>query len=148
MDKPFIRKMSEQDLPAVMSIEQASFPNPWSLSSFQSELRENDFAHYHSLILQGEVIGYMGYWVIYDEAHITNLAISPRHRGRGWGEYLLRAVMYYCTRAGIARMTLEARVSNDIALRMYQKLGFATVGVRPGYYSDNQEDALIMWATL
>ncbi|MCL1917176.1 MAG: ribosomal protein S18-alanine N-acetyltransferase [Peptococcaceae bacterium] len=148
MDRPAIRKMSEQDLLEVMSIEQESFPNPWSLSSFQSELRENELAHYYSLVFQGKVIGYMGYWVIYDEAHITNLAIGLEYRSKGWGEYLLRTIMYHCVRTGIARMTLEVRVSNEIALRLYHKLGFATMGVRPRYYSDNQEDALIMWVTL
>ena len=143
-----IRKMSERDLFSVMEIEEASFSNPWSLTSFQSELRENKLAHYRCLVFQGEVVGYMGYWAAFDEAHVTNIAITPQHRGKGWGEYLMTAVMTYCIRTGISRMTLEVRVSNEIAQKLYQKLGFAPVGIRPRYYLDNHEDALIMWAEL
>lgn len=147
-EMPTIRRMSEQDLPAIIAMEQVSFPNPWSLSSFQSELSDNEIAHYHCLEYQDEVIGYMGYWAIFDEAHVTNVAISPQYRSRGWGEYLMRRVMMHCVKTGIERMTLEVRVSNKVALSMYEKLGFAAIGVRSRYYSDNQEDAIIMWATL
>lgn len=147
-ETPFVRGMTVHDLPAIMSIEQASFHNPWSMTSFQSELQDNEFAHYHCLVCRGEVIGYMGYWAIFDEAHVTNVAIGPQHRGRGWGQYLLGNVMLHCLQTGITRMTLEVRVSNEAAQHMYAKMGFAAVGVRPGYYTDNREDAVIMWATL
>ncbi|MCL1790743.1 MAG: ribosomal protein S18-alanine N-acetyltransferase [Peptococcaceae bacterium] len=131
-----------------MSIERASFSNPWSLTCFRSELQDNDVAHYFCLVYNNEVVGYMGYWVVFDEAHITNVAVSPWCRGQGMGAYLMSGVMLYCIKTGIKRMTLEVRASNEIAQRMYGKLGFAAVGVRPRYYSDNREDAVVMWATL
>jgi [ribosomal protein S18]-alanine N-acetyltransferase len=87
-------------------------------------------------------------WVIIDEAHITNIAIDPEMRGRKLGERLLRQMMRIAWVKGAERITLEVRVSNRIAQNLYKKLGFAPHGIRKGYYSDNHEDALIMWSDL
>jgi ribosomal-protein-alanine N-acetyltransferase len=147
-EMPVVRRVTLHDLPAILSIERASFSNPWSMTCFRSELQDNEAAHYFCLVHNGEIIGYVGYWAIFDEAHITNVAIIQPWRGKGLGEYLMGAIMLYCLKTGISRMTLEVRVSNVIAQRMYNKLGFAAVGIRPKYYSDNLEDAVVMWATL
>lgn len=142
------RRMELSDIDRILEIEQASFPTPWSRVAFEGELKNNQFAHYVVAEWNNRVIGYAGMWVIIDEAHITNIAIEPKMRGRKIGEALLLQMMRYARFKGADRMTLEVRVSNRIAQNLYKKLGFRKEGVRKGYYSDNQEDALIMWADL
>lgn len=143
-----VRSMTLEDIPTVVAIEEVSFPTPWTKESFLSELRDNYLARYYCLELDGKVIGYMGLWIIMGEAHITNIAIWPGCRGQGWGEYLLRTVMDKMEAVGVMRLTLEVRVSNSTAQNLYSKVGFLPAGIRKKYYSDNQEDALIMWASL
>jgi ribosomal-protein-alanine N-acetyltransferase len=143
-----IRPMQIEDLKAVHAIEQQSFSHPWSIESFRAELENNGFSRYLCLIADGKVAGYMGLWDILDEGHITNIAIAPEYRGRGFGEFLIGSVMRIMSGKGMKRMTLEVRVSNKAARQLYERLGFVAVGVRKGYYNDNHEDALIMWAEL
>jgi ribosomal-protein-alanine N-acetyltransferase len=140
--------MQIEDLKAVHAIERKSFSLPWSLESFRAELENNEYACYFCLIVEGKVAGYMGLWEIINEGHITNIAISPEYRCRGFGEFLIGSVMRIMSGKGMKRMTLEVRVSNLAARQLYERLGFVALGVRKGYYSDNHEDALIMWAEL
>lgn len=115
---------------------------------FLGELTENHFARY-ILLLQGDhVIGYGGMWVIIDEAHVTNIAVLPEYRGKKLGERLLRRMMAEAIAEGARKMTLEVRVTNDPAQNLYRKLGFQDGGIRRSYYTDNQEDALVMWMNL
>ena len=148
MNKGIVRPMQIDDLEAILEIERVSFATPWSLEAFKTELKDNEYARYLCLELEGQVIGYMGLWFILDEGHITNIAITSNHRGQHWGEYLMRFVMKEMMEQGMERMTLEVRVSNSPALSLYQRLGFAIAGVRKGYYADSGEDAMIMWAEL
>ena len=90
----------------------------------------------------------MGLWFILDEGHITNVAIAPNYRGQKWGEFLMRSVILKMMNKGMERMTLEVRASNKAAQSLYTRLGFASAGVRKGYYADTGEDALIMWLEL
>jgi len=143
-----IRPMTLEDIPMIVAIEEVSFPSPWTAQSFSSELKDNYLARYFCLELDGKVIGYMGLWIVMGEAHVTNIAIWPGCRGQGWGEYLMRSVMLKMVNSGVFRMTLEVRVSNTPAQNLYSKLGFKSAGLRKKYYSDNQEDAIIMWASL
>ncbi len=143
-----IRPMRIEDLKAVLAIERVSFSTPWSIQSFTAELRDNEYARYFCLVVDEQVIGYMGLWYILDEGHITNIAIAPEYRCKGLGESLIRSVMKIMISNGMERMTLEVRVSNLAARNLYKRLGFVTAGVRKGYYADNREDALIMWAEL
>ncbi|WP_134704691.1 ribosomal protein S18-alanine N-acetyltransferase [Ammoniphilus sp. YIM 78166] len=145
MDHYRIRRMTLGDLDAVQEIECDTFTIPWSRQSFENELSNNHFAYYLVLEVQGKVAGYGGMWIIGDEAHITNIAIASAYRGQKWGEKLMVAMKLHAIRQGAMAMTLEVRVSNVIAQSLYQKLGFYNKGVRPRYYSDNGEDALIMW---
>ena len=92
------------------------------------------------------VIGFAGMWTVYDEAHVTTIAIEPESRGRGLGELLLVAMFQEATRRGANWLTLEVRASNEVAQRLYLKYGFTSHGRRKRYYSDNNEDALIMWS--
>jgi ribosomal-protein-alanine N-acetyltransferase len=148
MNKGVIRPMLPDDLEAILEIERASFSTPWSLEAFKVELKDNEYARYLCLELNGQVIGYMGLWFILDEGHVTNIAITPHYRGQHWGEFLMRSVMEKMALQGMERMTLEVRVSNSSAQSLYKRLGFASAGVRKGYYADTGEDALIMWAEL
>jgi len=148
MNKGIVRPMQVYDLKAILEVERVSFTTPWSLEAFKTELKDNEYARYLCLELEGQVIGYMGLWFILDEGHITNIAITPNHRGQHWGEFLMRSVMGKMVEQGMERMTLEVRASNSPAQALYKRLGFAIAGVRKGYYADTGEDALIMWAEL
>ncbi|MEK4251547.1 ribosomal protein S18-alanine N-acetyltransferase [Paenibacillus sp. FSL W7-1287] len=140
--------MTLDDLPDIMSIEQDSFTTPWTEEAFINELTNNMFAQYMVMEYQGKVIGYGGMWIIVDEAHITNIAILTPYRGQGLGKRLMHELQKTARFLGAVRMTLEVRASNEIAQRLYRRYGFEAAGIRPGYYSDNQEDAVIMWADL
>lgn len=148
MNNGIVRPMTIHDLQVILEIERDSFATPWSLQAFKAELIHNEYARYYCLEFRGQVIGYMGLWYIIDEGHITNIAITPSHRGQQWGEYLIRYVMKEMVKEGMERMTLEVRASNRPAQLLYSRLGFTTAGVRKGYYADTTEDALIMWAEL
>ena len=108
----------------------------------------NMFAKYMVMERGGRILGYGGMWMIVDEAHVTNIAVSEAYRGQGLGKRLLRELMRTAQWLGAVRMTLEVRVTNEIAKSLYERMGFYASGIRPNYYSDNMEDALIMWAEL
>jgi len=142
------RQMKEEDLNKIMVIEKSSFATPWTYDAFFNELYSNQFAHYVVAEVEDEIIGYCGLWVIIDEGHITNIAILPEYRGKGLGEQLLRAVMETAKGLGAETLTLEVRVSNNVAKGLYRKLGFQDGGIRKSYYTDNFEDALVMWVNM
>lgn len=138
--------MCVEDLAGVLEIENASFSTPWSRDSFLHELLENERAVYLvAKDAQGQVAGYVGMWVIFDEGHITNVAVHPRFRKRGIGSLLLTRLVEICRERDVKFLTLEVRRSNVAAQKLYQKQGFVHMGVRRRYYLDNNEDALIMW---
>ncbi len=138
------RLMTLDDLDAVHAIECESFATPWSRQSFEEELTRNRCARYLVIEQDGEVAGYGGVWFVVDEAHVTNIAIAPRWRGRGLGTRLLEDMLQFAADSGMAFMTLEVRRSNEVAQRLYRAHGFVDVGYRKRYYEDNHEDALIM----
>jgi len=142
------RLMEVKDIDQVVKIEEKSFTTPWSLEAFQNELTNNQFSTYIVMEEGENIIGYCGTWIVIDEAHVTNIALLPDYRGKGLGELLLRNVMDVLRKLGATSMTLEVRVSNHIAQSLYQKLGFKPGGIRKNYYSDNNEDALVMWVNL
>jgi ribosomal-protein-alanine N-acetyltransferase len=136
--------MTLRDIPAVHRIERSSFPIPWPAYAFQQELETNRMAHYLTVQIGSETVAYAGIWLMVDEAHITTFAVLPEWRRRGIGGRLMHAVMDLAVRMDARVATLEVRLSNMPARRLYQQFGFKPVGVRPRYYSDNGEDALIM----
>ncbi len=145
MSKIIIREMTEEDIDEVLDIEKKSFKTPWSRDAFVKEVNENRLAKYVVASVHDKVIGYGGIWLIIDEGHITNIAVHPDFRGLGVGKLLVEALIEICRERGINRMTLEVRKSNEIAKSLYKKYGFKECGIRPGYYSDTKEDAIIMW---
>ncbi|HVL53257.1 MAG TPA: ribosomal protein S18-alanine N-acetyltransferase [Vitreimonas sp.] len=139
-----IAAMRIEDLPAVQAIERASFTTPWPPHAYRSELETNRLAQYLVVRAGDEVVGYAGVWLMVDEAHITTFAVHPAWRRRGLGERLLVAVLDVARARQAREATLEVRLSNLAARRLYEKYGFRPVGLRPNYYSDDHEDALIM----
>ncbi|WP_409303970.1 ribosomal protein S18-alanine N-acetyltransferase [Peribacillus sp. SCS-155] len=142
------RYMREEDIDQILIVEKLSFTMPWSRDAFYNELHHNQFAKYIVLEDEGKIVGYCGAWLVIDEAHITNIAILPEYRGKKLGEALLLKMMEIAKRHGIIRMTLEVRVSNVVAQRLYEKLGFQRGGIRKNYYTDNLEDAYVMWVNI
>ncbi len=140
-----IEPMSLKDLDRVMEIETRSYPTPWSRRAFVSEVTDNSYAYYYVARLGDLIVGYVGMWVILEEAHITNIAVDPDYRRLGIGRLMLETMFDRAREHGATRMTLEVRVSNISAQNLYKKLGFAERGIRKGYYTDIHEDAIIMW---
>ncbi len=139
------RKMQLSDVSQVFNIERKSFSMPWSLESFEKEITINKAAHYFVIEVSNTVVGYMGLWKIFDEGHITNIAIDPEYRGKRYGSTLLKYVLDEMMCLGVESFTLEVRESNEVAIKLYERFGFVTQGVRKKYYADTQEDALLMW---
>jgi ribosomal-protein-alanine N-acetyltransferase len=139
-----VELMTLADIPAVHRIERASFPVPWPDYAFQQEIETNRLAHYLVVRAGREIVAYGGMWLMVDEAHITTFAVLPEWRRRGIGGRLMVAMMKLASDLDARVATLEVRLSNDAARELYQRFGFRPVGLRPRYYSDNGEDALIM----
>jgi ribosomal-protein-alanine N-acetyltransferase len=142
--KLLIETMRLEDLDEVQAIEQASFSTPWPSNAYRSELMTNRLASYLVARIDGRIVGYGGMWLMVDEAHITTFAIHPGWRRQRIGERLLLAFLDLARDRHAREATLEVRLSNLAARRLYEKYGFRPVGLRPRYYSDNNEDALIM----
>lgn len=149
MDSIVYRKMTVEDAPIVHEIELATFPVPWTLDAFYYEMIENQFAYYVLAVDERDtVIGFCGMWLVIDAAQITNVAVVESARGLGIGEGLMREAMRIAREQHMDVMSLEVRVSNHVAMNLYRKLGFQDGGIRKGYYTDNKEDALVMWVNL
>ena len=140
-----IDAMTLDDLEGVQEVERASFPVPWPSNAFRTELTQNKNARYIVARERDRIVGYAGLWLMVDEAHITTFAVLPEHRRRRIGERMLQRLFDVADEMGAEWLTLEVRVSNIGAQRLYEKYGFRRAGVRRRYYSDNNEDALIMW---
>lgn len=145
MEKLVITNMTLDDLSQILEIEMLSFKIPWSREAFISELTTNKFAVYIVAKLNNKVVGYAGMWKIFDEGHITNIAVHPDVRGRKIGTRMVEVLINLAKECNIERLTLEVRKSNMLAQRLYKNFGFEISGLRKKYYADNNEDALIMW---
>ena len=139
-----IGPMRVDHLSEVQAIERASFTSPWPPHAYRSELETNRLAHYLVVQVQDRVIAYGGIWLMVDEAHVTTFAVHPRWRRRHIGDQLLLALLDIAVARRAHETTLEVRLSNLAARKLYEKFGFRPVGLRPRYYSDDGEDALIM----
>ena len=136
--------MRVEDIPAVHAVERQSFATPWPAYAFRHELQSNRLARYIVARVGDQVVGYAGMWLMVDEAHITTFAVLPAWRRVGVGTRLLLDLLDISTGMGAAEAPLEVRLSNTAARALYERFGFRPVGLRPRYYSDNNEDALIM----
>ena len=139
-----LRALGMADLPAIEVIERASYPTPWSRSMFAGELAKPTSLSLGA-VEDGRLVGYLVISRYVDAWHVMNVAVDPDHRRRGIATALLER-LFELTRDDARRgYTLEVRVSNAGAIRLYERLGFQARGTRRGYYTDNREDALIMW---
>ena len=139
-----ILEMKKDQIKALLTLEERCFSIPWTENMFLEEL-ENSLAKYVVIRSSGKIAGYGGMWFILDEAHITNIAIDPNYQKQGFGSHILSYMIKEAEEHHIYKMTLEVRKSNNAALQLYKKFNFEEYGIRPRYYEDNQEDAIIMW---
>lgn len=156
-----VEPMVLSDLDQVMEIERLAFSAPWSRRAYHYEITENEYST--MLVVRprsrfdggftrllkylkrpGPVLGYAGMWLLVDELHISTIAVHPHWRGKGLGELLLISLLDQAPALGASRATLEVRVSNLVAQRLYQKYGFEVISRQTRYYADNNEDAFIM----
>ena len=133
-----IREMKESDLDRIMEIEKNTFTPPWSREAFLLELKKNLLAKYIVGLIDGEVVGYGGIWLIIDEGHITNIAVEERYRGLGVGDRIVGGLINLCKDRGLKAITLEVRKSNVIARSLYKKHGFV----------ERELDQIIMWTIM
>lgn len=138
------RCMTEDDLAAVVQIEAMSFYDAWNENMLRNELR-NNLTYYLVMESSGKLIGYAGFWLVAGEAQITRVAITAAERGQGYGTRLTAALISKAWELGADAITLEVRESNLAAQKAYLTCGFANEGLRPHYYEDNHENAVIMW---
>lgn len=141
-----IEPMTDADVKDVLRIEQQSFSTQWPSNAFYQELHDNKLAHYYVGRIGSRLVAYGGIWVILEDSHVTTIAVHPEFRGRKYGEVMLLRLLDEAIERGASWMTLEVRESNTVAQSLYRKYGFTTVSTRKGYYSDNNENALVMWA--
>lgn len=142
-----IAPMTSADIRTVTRIEALSFATSWPPSAFASELSDNKLAHYFvGRVGGGDIVAYGGIWAILEDSHVTTIAVHPDWRGKKYGEELLLHLLHQAIERGASWITLEARESNVVAQRLYRKYGFTTVSTRRAYYSDNGENAVVMWA--
>lgn len=142
-----VRKMQEADLRAVLEIDRQSFSLPWSERTYRYELRHNQASRLLVATTTGSspgVVGYLGFWLMSEQAHISTFAVDPAYRRQGIGRLLLQAGIKLARSMGASVISLEVRVSNDAAIRLYDQFAFEAVATKEAYYRDNEEDALVM----
>jgi [ribosomal protein S18]-alanine N-acetyltransferase len=155
MPRVTIERMTHDDVAAVMAVDQLCFPSPWSENAYRSEMG-NVSAHYIVARLpergfgaaaegQGRLVGFAGAWIVMDEAHVTTIGVHPEYRRHGIGERLFAALLEEARERGVRRATLEVRESNRGAQALYARFGFIPIARRRRYYSDTDEDAIVMW---
>lgn len=161
-----IRRMREEDIPQVVEIEKIAFSRPWTKSIFKAVLLLPYAAYYVAVedgetgadavntvltgqesaeFVPGKIVGVCGVKKIFEEGDISNVAVHPDYRGRGISRKMLEVLMREACEDGVQAFTLEVRAGNEIAVNLYESLGFCTEGIRPRFYEDPVEDGLIMW---
>ncbi|MCL2874535.1 MAG: ribosomal protein S18-alanine N-acetyltransferase [Defluviitaleaceae bacterium] len=140
--------MTISHLEDVYEIEMSSFSIPWDRDDFVKELNENDKAIYVVAFFDDKVVGYGGMWHIVNEGHITNIAVLEQYRKNKIGTAILSRMIQIADEKEMIGITLEVRVGNESAMKLYSKFGFKAEGLRKNYYADTKEDAVIMWKDL
>ena len=142
-----LEEMQSCHIDAIAALEKRCFSDPWSRALFQQEL-DNERSYYVVLLDDDVVIGYAGFWKIFDEGHIMNIAVAPEYRGQHLSHLLMKSFLDFAVQNDIRYLTLEVREGNVPARNLYYQYGFQDAGVRKGYYQDNGENAIVMWADL
>ncbi len=139
-----IRKMDIDDLNQVVALEEQLFTSSWSYKDFLYELLENDFSFNYVIEDDLKIVGYVGVWMMYEQAQITTIGVAPDYQRQGLGRNMLETIIALTQKHGCEMMSLEVRISNDKAISLYESLGFHKEKIRKNYYQDNQEDAYLM----
>ena len=137
--------MKEEHIQGVLLVEESTFSIPWTKGDFQREIRENAMAIYYVAMEEEQVVGYAGMWHVVTEGHITNVAVSYEYRQQGIGNLLVEQLIADAVEKEMIGITLEVRMNNAAAQKLYHKYGFKPEGIRKNYYADTHEDAVIMW---
>ena len=140
-----IRLMAEEDVESVSNLERQLFSKPWTKQDFLNSMSDRHNIYLVAENDQHEVVGYCGIWGVLDEGQITNVAVREEDQGKGIGYEMLQELIAIGKNEGLSQYTLEVRVSNKKAIRLYEKLGFEEEGIRKEFYDKPVEDASIMW---
>ena len=139
-----IRALDSKDIPQVYKIECDNFTQPWTKESLLGEIA-SERSHYLVASEGEDILGYIGFWKIFDEGHITNIAVNKLNHNQGIGSRLVKGILALGPGLGVDKFTLEVRVGNIAAIALYEKFGFKSAGMRKGFYDLPKEDAMIMW---
>lgn len=139
-----IRKMCVEDLDVILKLEQQLFSSCWTYDMFYQEITSNEFAHLFVYEVEGEIIGYYGLWILFEQAQITTIGIKPSFQGKGFSKVLMDDLIQRAIDVACEFISLEVRISNFKAIQLYKKYGFEVVNIRKNYYQDNYEDAYLM----
>lgn len=136
--------LEERQIPRILEIEAKCNTAPWSERSFRNEL-DHPYGIFRVALVEGQIVGYGGIWMVIDEAHVTTVAVDPDHRRQGIARRLMNELLIEARAKGARCSTLEVRAGNEPAILLYEDLGYVRTAVRKGYYPDNREDAVVMW---
>lgn len=139
-----IREMMIDDLDQIVELEKQLFTSAWGYDDFLYEMKDNQFAYYYVLEDQNQIIGYVGLWIMYEQSQITTIGVHQKNQGYGYGKKLLEAMIKKACQHQCDIMSLEVRVSNRVAIGLYESCGFEKATLRKNYYQDNHEDAYLM----
>lgn len=137
--------MTVEHIDDVLAVEEATFSIPWTRKDFEREMTENNLAIYYVAVAEGKIVGYAGMWHVITEGHITNVAVLEDYRKQGIGDALMAQLEQVAMEKEMIGITLEVRINNTPAQRLYHKHGYRAEGLRKNYYPDTHEDAVIMW---
>ena len=144
MSQLLIRQVNAEDTAQIAALDKECFSVPWSYNDFLNEFTVNERAFYIAAEIDEKIVGYVGMWKIFDEGHITNVAVAPGFRRKHIAKAMLSVFIEEGIKEGLRAFTLEVRASNEPAISLYRGFGFEEAGVRKNYY-EGKEDALIMW---
>lgn len=139
-----IREMECDDLAKIEILESQLFTSQWSRDDFIYEIKKNEVSYNYVLEEESEIVGYVGVWIMYDQAQITTIGVRSDCQRKGYGRYMMTQMINLVKKHGCLSMSLEVRVSNSPAISLYESLGFQNVAIRKNYYQDNHEDAYLM----
>lgn len=137
--------MTEEHIEGVLAVEEACFPIPWTRADFRREVCENAMAHYRVALWEGKIVGFGGLWHVVNEGQVTNIAVLEEYRGKHIGDAIVASLIELADELEMIGVTLEVRIGNAPAQKLYVKHGFKPEGIRKKYYSETGEDAVIMW---
>lgn len=142
-----IKRLAQEHIEPLLEIENEAYPDPWKHSMFQQEIT-NSTSYFYVLLREEEIVGYGGFWLMLDEAHITKVTVAGGHRGQGIGRKLMLHLLLEAEAKGANTARLEVREHNAAARGLYERLGFRAVGLRKGYYAKTNETAVVMAKSL